>query len=128
MAVHAISQPCRLRAILEYVSKMRFTIGAPDLGSDHEEGTVFVLGYRIAGYRFVKARPACTRIKLCGGLEKILSTANAGKGAHSVFFLVWTRKSAFSSVLPGNVILIGCELCPPLFVGFFNFCHLSTAP
>ena len=62
--VYAVPLVRRARAIVEYVSQMRITLGAENLGTTHEKAPVRFSADVLARHRLGKAGPARAGIEL----------------------------------------------------------------
>lgn len=63
VAVDAVSQTCRRRAILKDMAEMSIATGTADFRPAHEVRVILVFFYRFFGRRSVKARPAAMRLE-----------------------------------------------------------------
>src|SRR5688500_3319201 len=56
--VHAVTQPGRLRAIVEHMAQVRIATRARHLGADHAQHAVFVFDHVLRRNRLPETRPA----------------------------------------------------------------------
>ncbi len=65
VAVHAIAQTGRRRAVGEDMAEMSITLRAGDLGAAHREARIIMLGDGVAACRRIEAWPAGAAVIFC---------------------------------------------------------------
>src|SRR5262249_25433071 len=101
--VDAVAQPGRARAIRKDVAEMSVTPPARHGRPHHPEGGVTGLFHVFRGHGLREARPACTRLKLCIGIEQRRSTADAAIETVIVVVPVFSSECCLGAVSTGNV-------------------------
>src|SRR2546421_4177672 len=104
-AVHAITQTCRLRPVVEHVAEMAAAATAMHLGACHEQAAV-AGGADGVLQRRVEAGPAGAAVELGGGGEERQIAAGAGIGAGAVLLVEGAGAGALGAVLAQHVVLL----------------------
>jgi hypothetical protein len=115
--VDAVTQAARSRTIGEDVAEMGIAGGAANLRSPHEERAVRMLAHGGSGNRRREARPAGARIELGVGGKQGRAAAVAAVDAAALLVPERPGEGAFGAVLPGHVVLRGCQLGAPFALG-----------
>src|SRR5579864_1518746 len=118
--VHAVTQPGRLRPVVEDMAEMAAAAAAMHLGPRHAEGAVLGGGDGIV-QRLVEARPAGAALELGLGGEQRQVAASAGEDALAMLLQKRARPGTFGAFLAQDFILLRRELRPPFGVGLLDF-------
>src|SRR6185437_16657617 len=119
VAVHAVAQACRLRTVVEDMTKVAAAAAAMHLGPRHPEGSVFRGADGIIE-RLEKARPAGAALELGIGGEQRQVAAGAGEDALAVFPEQRAGTRTLGALLAQDFILLRRELRAPFGVGLFD--------
>jgi len=121
--VHAVSLPCRLRAVREQMPQMRVTTGAQDLDPLHSMGRVRFRCDIFVVYRHEKAGPSGARFEF--SLRAKQFSAAGGTAVQTILVIVpiLARERAFGAFLTGYIVLFWGEAGSPFGVGFLYLVH-----
>src|SRR5215471_8683482 len=119
VAIHAIAQAGRLRAVVEDMAEMAAAATAMHFRASYAVGAVF---RRADGVfeRLVEARPAGPAFELGLGGEQRQVAAGAGKGALAVLLQQRARSRPLGALPAQDLILLRRELGPPFGVRLFD--------
>src|ERR1700685_634008 len=119
-AVHAVTQACRFRTILEDVTEMAAAAPAVELGPHHSEGAI--LGRADSIFEWPEeARPAGAALEFRFRGEQRQIAAGAGEDAPEMRLEQWTRVRTLGAFLAQDLILLRRQLGAPFGIGFLDF-------
>src|SRR6516225_3259248 len=129
-SIHAITQPGRLRAVVENVAEVAAAAAAVHFGAGHEKAAVGLRLDRLLDRRR-KARPAGSAVELGVGGEQRLAATGTMVDAFAVLLVERARSSTLGAVVTQDPILRRRQLAPPLLLAQYDrefFCRrLSSA-
>jgi hypothetical protein len=117
VAVHAISQAGRSRAIRKNMPEMPVAGGAADFRSAHPEGAILELAHGIRPDGLEETRPAASGIEFrIRDEERILACCTAVK-SWTLLMKMRTRAGTLRAVLAQDLVLFGREPVAPFGIG-----------
>src|SRR5579859_126718 len=126
VAIHAIAQARRLRAIVEDVAKMTAAAPAMHLGPRHAESAVLGGADRVV-QRLVEARPTRAALELGVGRKQRQVAAGAGEDAFAVLLQKRARARPLRALIAQDFILLRRELRAPLGISLLDLELLTGA-
>src|SRR4051812_12980943 len=119
--VHAVAVTGRrLRRVVEEVTQVGVTDGAPHLGADHAVAAVFQEPYGVRAGGVVERRPAAVRLELGLRAEQLVAAGSAAVNTDPVLLEERAGPRPLRAGLAEDGVLLGGELGAPLLVGLLH--------